>query len=87
MIQENLFDSALVVAKFRLCSHSQINRFSIACKELVALCVGVDLLKQCDLYLIIPISQTYTWVDYMTVIKWCQCKQKQPAKFVRNRVD
>ena len=27
------------------------------------------------------------WVDFMTVIKWCQCKQKQLAQFIRNRVD
>ena len=87
VIQGNLFDSALVVAKCRLFSHSQTNRFSIARKELVALCVGVDMLKQCEQYLTILISKTYMWVDSMTVIKWCQCKQKQLAQFVRNRVD
>ena len=59
VIQGNLLDSALVVAKSRLFSHSQINRFSIARKELVVLCVGVDLLKQREQYLTIPISKTY----------------------------
>ena len=55
VIQGNLFDNALVVAKFRLFSLSQINRFFIARKGLVALCVGVDSLKQCEQYLINPI--------------------------------
>ena len=87
VIQGNLFDSALVVARCRLISHSQINKFFIARKELVALCVGVDMLKQCEQFLTIRISKTYMWVDSTTVIKWCQCKQKQLAQFVRNRVD
>ena len=86
-IDENSFDSALVLGKSRLFSQTQVNRFSIARKELLALCMGVDLLKQCKLYLTRPISQVFIWVDSMTVIKWCQCSSKELAQFVRNRVD
>ena len=81
------FDSALVIGKSRLFPATQINRFSIARKELVALCMGIDLLQQCRSYLTIAISRIYIWVDSMTVIKWCQCSTKELAQFVRNRVD
>ena len=66
---------------------TRVNRFSIARKELLALCLGADLLKQWKLYLTLPIRQTYICVDSMTVIKWCHCSTKELAQFVQNRVD
>jgi len=82
-----MMDSTLVLGKSRVFPQTQVGRFSIARKELLALCMGVELLKQCKAYLTIPINRTYIWVDSTTVIKWCQCQSKELAQFVRNRVD
>ena len=83
----SLIESALVVGKSRLFPQTQVQKFSIARKELIALCMGIDLLSQCRESLKICIDNVYVWVDSMTVIKWCQCDNKQLSQFVRNRVD
>ena len=79
--------SSLVAGKTRIFPQTKIQKFSIARKELVALCLGTDLLSQVKKHLSITIDKTYLWTDSMTVIKWCQCKTKQLSQFVRNRVD
>ena len=86
-IQGARIDLTLVLGKSRIFPRTQIEKFSIARKELVALSMGTDLLKQCKHYLTVPISRTYLWVDSATVIKWCKCTSKQLTQFVRNRVD
>ena len=83
----SLIASALVIGKSRLFPQTQVQKFSIARKELIALCMGIDLLSQCREFLKICIDNVYVWVDSMTVIKWCQCDNKQLSQFVRNRVD
>ena len=44
-IDENPLNSTLKLGKLRLFLQTQVNRFSTARKELLALCMGVDLLK------------------------------------------
>ena len=86
-VQEGICESTLMVGKSRLFPLTQIYKFSIARKELLALCMGTDLLQQCKMYLTLTVSEIHIWVDSMTVIKWCQCTAKQLKQFVRNRVD
>ena len=86
-VRGNLIENSLVLGKARLFPQTQISKFSIARKELIALCMGADLLQQCKLYLTLPINRMCLWVDSMTVIKWCQCNSRQLTQFVRNRVD
>ena len=81
------YDSALVYGKSRNISSSQIKKFSIARKELLALDMGVDLLQQCQKALSINIASTTLWTDSTTVIKWCLCETKELLTFVSNRVD
>ena len=86
-LEEGIIESSLVIAKSRLFPRTQIQKFSIARKELIALCLGANLLNQVQQYLTIPIKKTFAWTDSMTVIKWCKCSTKQLSQFVRNRVD
>ena len=85
--REDIIESALLIAKSRLFPKTKIQKFSIARKELVALCMGTNLLNQVQQYLTIPIEKAFAWTDSMTVIKWCNCSAKQLSQFVRNRVD
>ena len=86
-VSGKICESALVVGKSHLFPQTRISRFSIARKELLALCMGADLLKQCQAFISLSISQMFVWVDSTTVIKWCLCTSKQLKQFVRNRVD
>ena len=87
ILNANVYESALVVGKSLLFPQTRVSKFSIARKELVALCMGAYLLKQCQAYISFSISQIFVWVDSTTVIKWCQCTLKQLKQFVRNRID
>ena len=86
-INDHMIDTALVLGKCRIFPSTQVKKFSIARKELLALCMGVDLLQTSRSSLTISVERIYLWVDSTTVIKWCQCHKRELAKFVRNRVD
>ena len=49
--------------------------------------MGTVLLNQCMIHFTISIAEVYMWVESVTVIKRCQCTNKQLAQFVRNRVE
>ena len=86
-VKGTLIGSALVMGKLRLFLQTQAIKFSIVRKELLALCMGADLLQQCKVHLTLPIHPTYMWVDSTTAIKCCQCNSRLMAQFVRNRAD
>ena len=65
----------------------EIENFSIARKELLALVMASDLLRQCKEATTLEISRSELWTDNTTVIKWCRCNSKELLVFVRNRVD
>ena len=55
-VRGNLIETSLLLGKARLFPQTQISKFSIARKQLIALCMGADLLQQCKLYLTLPIT-------------------------------
>ena len=78
---------ALVAGKSCLLPKTQVKRFTIHRKELLALELGIDMLVQCKASLTLNISRVVAWVDSTTVIKWCVCEAKELLVFVQNRVD
>ena len=81
------YETALVYGKSKNIPSTQVRKFSIARKELIALDMGVDLLHQCCNALSIDISKSTLWTDSTTVIKWCLCQTKELLTLVANRVD
>ena len=81
---DHMIDTALGLGKCRIFPSTQVKKFSIARKELLALCMGVDLLQTSKSSLTISVEQIYLWIDSTIVMKRWQCHKRKLAKFVRN---
>ena len=77
----------LIAARTSLHSKSEMTKESMPRKEIIALDLGVCLLKECLGATSLTVDDYELWSDSQTVIQWCRTKTLELRVFERNRVD